>query len=69
MEKRVFFCYGVQGFRTEEILKCHINDCFKVNGKQMIQMLNKGEYFKFKIYKRKIKNQKHIACSYGYRLV
>ena len=25
------FC--LQAFSTEEILKCHIKDCFKINGK------------------------------------
>ena len=24
--------------------KCHINDCFKINGKQMIKMSENGEY-------------------------
>ena len=28
------FCYCLQVFSTEEILKHHINDCFKINGKQ-----------------------------------
>ena len=27
---------NLQAFSTEEILKCYINDCFKVRGKQMI---------------------------------
>ena len=27
------FCpYSLQAFNTKEILKCHINDCFKING-------------------------------------
>ena len=34
------FCrYCLQAFSTEEILKHHIRDCFKINGKQKIIML------------------------------
>ena len=34
---RKHFCrYCLQAFSTEETLKCHINDCFKINGKQRI---------------------------------
>ena len=51
------FChYCLQAFETEEILKCHINDCFKSNGKHMIKMPKKGKYVTFKNYKRKIKS-------------
>ena len=32
--------YCLQAFSTEETLKCHINDSFKVNGKQKINMSN-----------------------------
>ena len=93
------FCRCLHAFTTEEILKCHIKDCFKINGKQTIKMPNKGEYVKFKNFGRKIKSpfminsnfestlvledngkqnpvqyytdkhQKHVACSYGYKLV
>ena len=45
----------MQAFSTEEILKLHIKDCFKINGKQRIIIPKKGEYFKFKSYDRKIK--------------
>ena len=31
-----------------------INDCFKINDKQMIQMPKQGEYPRFKSYERKI---------------
>ena len=43
-------------YSTEEILKCHIKDCFKINNKQRIIMPKKGEYVKFKNYERKIKS-------------
>ena len=54
---RKYFCrYDLQAFSTEEILKCHIKDCFKINGKQMIKMSKKGEYIKFKNYERQMKS-------------
>ena len=34
--KKYFCRYCLQAFSTEEILKPHIKDCFKVNGKQRI---------------------------------
>ena len=45
-----------QHYIMEEKLKCHIKDCFKVNGKQTIKMPKKGEYMKFKNFGRKIKS-------------
>ena len=42
-----------------EYCKCHIKDCFKINGKQRIimpVMHKKGEFIKFKNYDRKIKS-------------
>ena len=34
-----------------EILKCHVKDCFKINGKQRIIMPKKGEWkYKVTIY-------------------
>ena len=46
---RKLFChYYLQAFSTEKILKSHIKDCFKINGKQRIKMHKKGEYIKFK---------------------
>ena len=52
---RKHFCrYCLHDFITEEILKRHIQDCLKVNGKQTIKMLKKGEYVNFKSFQRKI---------------
>ena len=51
MEKRF-----LQAFSSEEILKPHCEDCFKINGKQRIIMPKKDEYVKFKNYERKIKS-------------
>ena len=53
-KKKRFCRYGLQAFRTEEISKCHIKDCFEINGKQKIIMSKKDEYVKFKNYERKI---------------
>ena len=50
-----FCCFCLQNFITEEIIKCHVNDCFKINDKQTIKMPKKGEYVKFKNYERKVK--------------
>ena len=55
---RKHFCrYCLQAFRTAEKLKCHIKDCFKINGKQTIMMPKKGEYIKLKNFGREIKSE------------
>ena len=41
---------------TEKILKRHIKDCFKINGKQTIKLPKKGEHVKLKNSERKIKS-------------
>ena len=53
--KKHFSCYFVQTFSTEGILKRHIKNWFKINGKQNIIMLKKGEYVKLKNCEREIK--------------
>ena len=45
-----------QTSRTEEIVKSHINECFKINDKQMIHMSKEVRYLTFKYYERKIKS-------------
>ena len=51
------FCrYFWQGFSTEEILKLHFKDCFKINGTKWGIIPKKGKYVKFKSYERKIKS-------------
>ena len=62
--ERKNFCYCLQVFSTEEILKCHIKDCFKVNGKQRIIMPKQDEYVKFKNYAREIKSPFIIYADY-----
>ena len=42
-------------FSTAEIIKSHINDCFKINGKQRLIMPTNDEFVKFENYERKIK--------------
>ena len=55
--RRKHFCrFWLQDFSTKEILKRRIKNCFKINGKQIILMLNEGEYYKFRNYERKIKS-------------
>ena len=45
---RKHFCrYCLQAFKTEEKLKCHIKDYFKINGKPTIKIPRKDEYIKF----------------------
>ena len=53
--KKHFCCYCLQAFSTKKILKRHIKDCFKINGKQKAIMAKKVEYDKFKNYKNKKK--------------
>ena len=54
VEKKHFCRYCLQAFRTKEILKGHNKDSVRINGKQKIIMLRKGEYVRLKNYGRKI---------------
>ena len=51
--KKHFCRYYTQAFITAKIFRNHVNDCFKINGKQMSK---KGKYVRFKNYERKIKS-------------
>ena len=62
-ERKHFCCYCLQAFRRAEKLKCHIEDRFKVNDKQIIKMSKKGEYIKFKNFGRK-KITIHNLCRF-----
>ena len=42
----------MQAFSAEGILKHHIKECFKINGKQRIIMPKNGNYVKLKDYER-----------------
>ena len=68
-ERKHFCHYCLQAFRTAEKLKCHIKDCFKINGKQTIKMPKKAEYIKFKNCGRKIKSPFVIYVDFESSLV
>ena len=51
--RKHFCCYCLHAFITEEILKRHIKDCFKIDGKQRIIMLKKVNMLNSKIFKGK----------------
>ena len=51
------FCrYCLQTFSTEEILKRHIKDCFKINDKEKIILPKKASMLNSKIMKKKTKS-------------
>ena len=59
------FCqYYLQAFGTEKILKRLIKDCFKISGKQRINMPKKGESVKFKNFERQIKSSYMIKANF-----
>ena len=64
-----FCCYCLQSLVQNKILKRHIKDCFKINGKQRIIMPKKGEYVKFNNYERKIRSPFIVDADFGSILV
>ena len=54
--RKHFCCYCLQVFRTADILKNHVTDCFKINGRQIIKMPKNFGYVRFKYYERKIRS-------------
>ena len=48
-----FCCCCLQAFSTEEILKCYIKNCFKINGKKRLQCLKNMNISDSKIMKEK----------------
>ena len=54
--RKSFCCYCLQAFSTEEVLKHHFKDCFKINGRQRIIMPKKQEYVKLRNYESEIKS-------------
>ena len=42
-----------EAFRKKEKLKCRIKDCFKINSKETMKMLQKDGYIKSKNFERK----------------
>ena len=54
--RRKDFCrYCLQTLRIADILKYHIKDSFKINGKQRFKIPTNSKYAKFKNYEKKIK--------------
>ena len=51
--RQIFCCYSLQSFKTEDMLKCHINECFNINGKQNFKMLKKVSMLHSKIIRGK----------------
>ena len=67
---RKHFCrYVLQAFSTEEILKPHVKDWFKLNAKQRVKIPKKSEYVRFKNYERKRKSPVMIYADFEYILV
>ena len=55
--RRKHFCrYYLNAFITEQTLRHHIKDCFKINGKQTTAIPKKGKYVKLKNFERKIES-------------
>ena len=52
--KKIFFCrYCLHASITEDVLKFHIKDCSKINGKQTIKMSKKVNMLNSKISKER----------------
>ena len=66
---RKYFCLCCSHAFIREILKRHVKDCFKINGKQTSKMPNQGEYVKFKNFERKIKSPFMIYADFESILV
>ena len=69
-EKKLFVVIAyIHALIPEELLKRHIKDCFKIDGKQAIKMPEKGEHVKFKNFERKIKSPFMIYADFESNLV
>ena len=68
-EENIFVFIVYIDFITQEILKRHIKDRFKIHGKQIMKMPKKGEYVKFKSFERKIKLPFMISADFESILV
>ena len=69
VEETIFCYYCLKAFRTTKKLKCHIKDCFKINGNKTIKMPMKIEYVKFKNIGKKIKSRFMIYSDFESILV
>ena len=70
-ERKHFSCFCLPAFSTRNIIsyRCHINDCFRINDKQIINISKKGEYVRFKNYEWKIKSPFMIYADFESILV
>ena len=55
LDRKCVCRYYLQSFSTEPILERTVNACFKIDVKQMIKMVNKGEVLRFEKYTWKVK--------------
>lgn len=53
LKKKCRLC--LQAFSTAEIIKSHVNHCFKINGKKIIKIPKGFKYIRFKNFERKYK--------------
>ena len=67
--RKNFCCDCLKTIITAEIIKNYVNDCFKISGKQMVKMSNKGEYVTLKNYEREIKSTFMIYAEFDWTLV
>ena len=59
-----FCCYYLQALNTEELLKRHIKDFLKINGKSKIIMIKKSQYVTLKNHEKKNKVTIHNLCRF-----
>ena len=52
--RKQFPRYCLKAFCTKQMLKSHIKNHFKINGKETIILPKKGKFVKFKNYERKM---------------
>ena len=63
-ERKHLCRYYLYAFITEKILKRHIKDSFKINGRHTTKMPKKGEHVKFKNFEIKIKSPLMIYADF-----
>ena len=61
-DRKHFCCYCFQSFSTAQILERHVNDCFEINGKQVIKMTKEGETVNFEKLSEKNKITIYDLC-------
>ena len=64
-----FCCYYLQALNTEELLKRHIKDFLKINGKSKTIMIKKSQYVTLKNHEKIIKSPFIIYADFGNFLV